>query len=283
MSIHQTSLYAGVILSGFLGGWVADLWGWRAAFYIFGGVGVFLAIILAFRLKDAPKSEELPQKPLEENTDPTSPPSLAQGVLVLLRTPTAVLVTIAFTTVVFVNNGYVIWAPTFLQEKFNMSLSDAGGFSMLYHHLFALVGVLIGGPLTDALVLKYKKIRLVMQSTCLLLGAPFIVLMGMGETRLAIYAGMGGFGFFRGLFEANTYAALYDVIPPRLRSSASGIMIFFAFMAGAFAPWMLGEIKPRLGLSLGLTSLAIPYVIGAIAVAVALLFFFKRDYVEEEV
>lgn len=283
LSIHQTSLYAGVILSGFIGGWVADLWGWRAAFYLFGGVGVFLSIVLAFRLKDAP--ETLTQNPRSEgeSTGSTSPPSLAQAALVLLRTPTAVLVTIAFTTVVFVNNGYVIWAPTFLQEKFDMSLFEAGGFSMLYHHLFALIGVLIGGPLTDALVQKHKRIRLSLQSVCLLLGAPFIVLMGMGESRLAVYIGMGGFGFFRGLFEANTYAALYDVIAPRLRSSASGVMIFFAFMAGAFSPWMLGEIKPRLGLSLGMASLSIAYVIGAIAVAVALLFFFKRDYVEEDV
>lgn len=282
LSIHQTSLYAGVILSGFFGGWVADLWGWRAAFYIFGGFGVGLAVILAFRLKDMPKeSTQLPTSNLQ-NVPQVAVPSLAQAVLVLLRTPTAMCITLAFTTIVFVNNGYMIWAPTFLQEKFNMSSADAGGFSMLYHHLFALIGVLIGGPLTDALVQKYKSIRLILQSACLLLGAPFIVLMGMGNTKFAIYVGMGGFGFFRGLFESNTYASLYDVIEPRLRSSASGVMIFFAFMAGAFSPWMLGELKPRLGLARGMTSLSIPYLLGATAILIALLFFFKKDYVEED-
>ena len=282
LSIHQTSLYAGVILSGFLGGWVADLWGWRAAFYIFGGFGVVLAIILVFRLKDAPR-EAVSSTTTEElqNVSQAAAPSLAQAILVLLRTPTALCVTLAFTTIVFVNNGYVTWAPTFLEEKFNMSRASAGGFSMLYHHVFALIGVLIGGPLTDVIVQKFKNFRLILQSICLLLGAPFIVLMGMGNTELAIYIGMGGFGLFRGLFESNTYASLYDVIEPRLRSSASGIMIFFAFMTGAFSPWMLGILKPRLGLAQGMTSLAVPYVIGAVAILIALLFFFKRDYIQE--
>ena len=280
LSIHQTALYLGLVLIGFLGGWVAELWGWRAAFYVFGSTGIFLAMVFMFRLKDFPVPQQVSPVVSNKKKRSLSPP-FTQSLLILLKTPTAMLFTIAFTAIVFVNNGYVTWAPTFLQERFGMPLATAGGFSMLYHHVFALVGILIGGPVTDIVVKRYRGIRLCLQCACLLLGAPFIVLMGMGESPLAIYIGMGGFGFFRGIFEANTYATLYDVIEPRLRSSASGVMICFAYLVGAFSPWIIGEIKPHLGLSVALASLSIAYVIGAIAVLIALLWFFKHDYLDE--
>jgi MFS family permease len=53
MSIHQTALYAGIIISGFLAGWIADRFGWRMAFYVFGGLGIINVILLLMRLKDA--------------------------------------------------------------------------------------------------------------------------------------------------------------------------------------------------------------------------------------
>ncbi len=52
MSIHQTSYYFGVIVSGALAGWIADRWGWRSAFYVFGSVGVLFGFYMMWRLKD---------------------------------------------------------------------------------------------------------------------------------------------------------------------------------------------------------------------------------------
>ena len=40
--------------SGFLGGWIAEQWGWRSAFYAFGGCGILLGLVFVFRLKDSP-------------------------------------------------------------------------------------------------------------------------------------------------------------------------------------------------------------------------------------
>src|SRR5947207_4813837 len=54
MSIHQTALYAGVIVSGLIVGWLAQTYGWRHAFYAFGGGGIILGLIMTWRLKDTP-------------------------------------------------------------------------------------------------------------------------------------------------------------------------------------------------------------------------------------
>ncbi|MNR01528.1 hypothetical protein D3C85_1173340 [compost metagenome] len=92
---------------------------------------------------------------------------------------------------------------------------------------------------------------------------------------------MGLFGFFRGIYDSNIYASLYTVIAPRIRASVSGAMIMFAFLMGAFAPLILGALKPTLGLSYGLSSLSLAYFTGSIFIFIAIKYtLFKELYSE---
>lgn len=275
MSLHQTSVYLGIISTGFLAGMIADTWGWEAAFYVFGSLGIVVGLIMLTRLHDAPR-------PVDTKTGlPQQRISPWQAASALIGKPTAVLLTLAFTANIFVINGYMIWSPTYLHERFGLSMAKAGGFSMLYHYLFAFVGVILGGLVSDRWARRRRQVRLEIQSLGLLAGAPFVYLMGAGETSLAVYIGMAGFGLFRGIYEANTYASLYDVIPPRLRASASGTMIMCAFLFGGVSPLVLGMMKEHYGLALGLSRLAVVSVLGAIALLVALWWTFHRDYYQE--
>ncbi len=223
MSIHQTSYYLGIIVTGYLAGYIGELYGWRSAFYIFGAFGVIHGLVLIYRLKD--KTDEEKDKDKEKIR-------FSEAIKVLFQTPTALLLTIAFSGLIFVLVGYLTWTPTYLYEKFNMSLSQAGFNSMFYTHMFAFVGIIIAGKYSDKLAEKNPRIRLLMQGVGLLCAAPFIVLMGNADGLSAIYIGFAGFGFARAFFDANTYAILFDVIPKKLQSSASGIMIMIGFSVG---------------------------------------------------
>jgi len=268
MAIHQTALYVGVVASGGVAGWIGQTWGWRPAFYVFGACGLLLAVIFAFRLRRPVSAAATTQEHEGEA------PSIIR---LFLAKPTAILLTVAFTAVVFVNVGYLAWMPTFLHERFGLSLTEAGFSSMFYHHASALAGVLLGGWWSDRAVQSDPNARLKLQCLGLSLGAPFIALMGTGTTQFAVLAGSAGFGFFRGIFEANLYAVLFDVIAPKLRASASGFMIMFAFLTGACSPYLLGVLKPTLGLARGLASLGVVYLLGAIAIAVAWRVYAARD------
>jgi len=277
MSIHQTSLYVGVICSGFLAGYVGQTWGWRAAFYVFGALGVVLAGFVAVRLKDvsAPCGSAAPQERRER-------PSPIAALSVLVRTPTALLLTVAFSSMIFVNIGYLTWMPTFLVEKFGLSLAHAGFSSMFYHHVFAFIGVLVGGRLSDRWAQGHPKARMQIQLVGLLVAAPFIYLTGAGRSMAVTYVGLAGFGLFRGFYDSSIFAALYEVVEPKYRALASGMMVMFAFLTGAFASCILGFLKPTLGLSAGISSLAGVYIVGAVAVFIGLKFFFARDYYDEK-
>ncbi|MGI6417570.1 MAG: MFS transporter [Thermoguttaceae bacterium] len=278
LSLHQAALYVGVMTSGFLGGWIAQNWGWRSAFYAFGSCGIILGLVFIFRLKDAP-----------EQPAPAGQASNAAGLLesmgIIFRVPSAALITAGLTAIVFVNNGFVVWAPEFLREKQDLSLALAGGYSMFWHHLPALVGISFGGPLSDRWALKRPSSRLELQIVAMALGVPSIVLMGLAPNLLIACVGLAAFGFFRGLYESNTHAAMFQVVEPRYRASAVAIAVMLAFLVGSTSPWFLGKCRelfaPGHGLSYGFAMMSSAYLIGAVAIATARFVFFHRDRITE--
>ena len=269
MSIHQTSYYVGIILSGFVAGYIGEHWGWRSAFYVFGGIGILHGIVLIIRLKD--------KKEIQTNKH-SGKVKILEGFKMIFTTPTALILTIGFSGLIFVLTGYLTWMPTYLFENFDMSLSLAGFHSMFYTHLFAFLGIFVAGRYSDVIAKKNPAARLLMQSFGLLMAVPFIFLMGHSQVILTVYIGFAGFGFARAFFDANTYTVLYDVIPERYHSSASGVMIMIGFGVGSFAPLVLGAIKPILGLSWGISSLSVVWLFCGILLLVAYRFYFKKDY-----
>jgi sugar phosphate permease len=270
MSIHQTSLYAGVVMSGALGGYIAQTYGWAKTFYLFGGAGMLLSVLIFWRLQPTP----VPSVALSVTAQKTF---IKNAVFELLRKPSALLLCGAFLSMVAVNVGYTTWMPTFLHEKFNLSIADAGFNSMFYHHIFAFLGVLIGGILSDKMALKAPKNRLIIQGLGLFLGAPFIYGMGQADTPFMTYAALSGFGFFRGFYEANIYATLFAVIEPTFRSTSVGLSAMFAFIIASLVPFLLGYLKPTFGLSNGLSALCISYLIGSLCILIALKLYFQKD------
>ena len=318
LSVHQAALYLGLMCSGYLAGMVEAAWGWRSVFYLFGGGGVLLGLIFIFRLKDAPaevRSDKgrsvaddragasvcLPGRADARPSQRFAPdaqrdcssgraPSVWDSICVLVKTPSALLATAGFCAVVFVNNAYVFWAPSFVMEKFKdaaapMTLTQAAGGAMLYHHLAAFCAIMAGGFLTDWRVAKNPRFRLLLQGSALLLGAPMIYWIGVADGVTATWLAMAGYGVFRGLFEVNTHASLFDVVPSKYRSTAVGLMTMTAFILGTVPTVMIGtfcDLHGKVaGIQQGFFVLAIAYVLGAAAIFCSMLFTFNRDRVVE--
>ncbi len=323
MGIHQTANYTGIIASGLIAGYIAETWGWRQAFYVFGGLGVFWALVVAVRLRHTPPPSQIAESATEPDAEPdaesaTEPaaelgaePSaesaavhavepaigpaaepaaprevderIALSVVAreVFRKPTFWVLCLAFGGHQFAMIGYLTWMPTFLYEKFGLSLTQAGFTSMAFHHVAAMLGVLIGGRMSDRFAQRRRTARLETEFLGLLLGAPFILLMGLADQLWLCYLGLAGFGVFRGIYDSNLFAAQFDIIPPRLRSSSVGLMLAFGFIVGAEGPWLLGWIKQTRGLTFGIASLSAAYLFAAACMVVAWVFFFGRDYYDE--
>jgi len=267
LAIHQSAVYFGIILSGIIAGYVAEHYGWKNAFYLFGGFGILIAIVIFSRIR-----KDIPAQ-VEEKV------SIKQTAKTIAKKPTIILLTAAFACMVFVNVGYLTWMPSLLVDKFHLPLTSAGFSSMFYHHVGAFAGVIIGGAISDRLSKENPRNRLLVQAAGLLGGAPFIYWIGMAGTEQATYIALLFFGIFRGIYDSNIFASLFEVVNPAIRSSASGLMLMCAFLVGAFSPYILGVLKPTMGLAQGMSLLWISYFLGSVFIAIAVIFFFKKDRV----
>jgi len=265
LAIHQTALYAGVIASGWVAGYLGQLFGWRAAFWVFGAAGLILAGLVAWRLR--PSS-------LPAAADRLSPWLVART---LMRRPTIALLGLGFAGMVFVSNGYATWTPTHLHQRFGMSLAGAGFASMFYYRLGSAVGVLLGGRISDRLAPRRPGIRLELQAAALILGAPWLYWLGRGTSLSTVFAAVVGFGFFSGLYDSNLMASPYEVIEPRLHASGAAVMIAFAFLMGSAAPVALGAARQAIGLAGGLSALGAVFAAAGICILLAVRFFFAVD------
>ena len=244
MSIHQTSYYVGVILAGWLAGYIAQTLGWEYSFIIFGAAGVIWGIVMIFRLKD--KKEEIAgQAGNDPNAAAEKKPGLLDGFKVVFTTPTALILTIGFSGFIFVITGYMTWVPAFLQGEYGLSITDAGLHSMLWTYVAAFVGVLLAGTLSDKMAVRDRKVRMVIQGIGLLLGSVFLFFVEASTPIWIVYLSFAGWGFFRAFFDANIYTVLYDVTPSRLHASCSSALITTGFAVGALAPVVLGMLIPE--------------------------------------
>lgn len=281
MSIHQTAYYVGVILAGWLAGLIADKLGWQYSFIIFGAVGILWGILMVIRLKDYADPSASPQDDNchSERSEESRKPGFFDGFKTVFTTPTALMLTIGFSGLIFVITGYMTWVPAYLQEEFAQNQATAGFNSMFWTYVAAFVGILIAGSLSDKLAVKSRKVRMMLQAGGLIGGAVFLFLMGGHPSLWLLYIAFAGWGFFRAFFDANTYAVLYDVTPPRMHASCSSAMIMTGFAVGALAPVVLGAMKESMGgLSATFPILGLIWVVCGLLMIIVANVRYQKDY-----
>lgn len=276
-SIHQGALYAGLMLSGVLAALALDALGsWRAVFVVFGAAGCLLGISLIWLLKDS--------APEKASSPALVRPSIREGLAAFFRNPSALCATVGFVAIVFVNNAYLFWAPKFAAQKFGTEVGVAGTQTMFYHHLFAVSAILLGGFVTDHFVRTYPRFRLGLQIFALLLGAPCLVLIGSTSSFAGMIAMTALYGVFRGLFEVNTHASVFDVVPSAHRSTVVGCMIMCAFFVGGFSGVLMGllaDVYGTRGFEVGFGVMGGAYLIAALILAISFFVTFRRDRITE--
>ncbi len=280
MSIHQTAYYIGVILAGWLAGLIADKIGWEYSFLVFGGFGLIWGVLMIFRLNNKPVETAAPSDPSVNSSEveKSAKPGFLDGFKAVFTTPTALTLTLGFSGLIFVITGYMTWVPAYLQEEFGQTQAQAGFNSMFWTYVAAFVGVLLAGSLSDKFAVKDNKYRMWLQALGLLLGAVFLFFMGGDRSLTIVYICFAGWGFFRAFFDANTYAVLYDVTPPRLHASCASVMGMTGFAIGSLAPLILGALKQSLGsLSSTFTILAVIWVVCGVMMFLAANVFYKHD------
>ena len=283
LSILQMGLYAGIVGCSAASGFIAEgsAEGWRVPFKVFGGIGMLWAVVLAFGLRGRKNDSDLKLEPRTRTSRNTgnekTKPSLREAFGVFLGNPSALLLAAGLGMMIYVDVGFKTWMPSHLAESFGLAKGSAALNAVLWHYIGAFVGVTLGARISDRFVSRRPSVRMETNIAGLALAVPFIAWMAYASSLVSCGVAMALFGVFRGVYDSNLMASLFDIIPQRYHASGAGIMLCLAFVFGSTSPVALGFLKENFTSSTGIASLAAFYLLGAAAIAIARRRSFKRQ------
>ena len=246
MAWHQSAVYTGTVLGSWIAAALAEKFGWRVPFYIFGPVGILLAIFLVRFLEEPDRDQPAAgvKGGAADGHGLGMGPRLSVGetVGVILRTPAALMLMCAFVCANFVAVIFLTWTPQFLVEKFHYSIGAAGLTGTVYVHLASAVTAPLAGWFADSMARRFAAGRMLVQIIGLLAGASFIFFVGHTSSTATLLVSMTVFGVCKCLYDSGIFASLYDAIPPRARGTGAGLMNTIGWAGGALGPLFVGYV-----------------------------------------
>jgi MFS family permease len=112
-----------------------------------------------------------------------------------------------------------------------------------------------------------------------LLGIPFIYLSGTTTDAVTLIVFLTCFGLAKGIYDANIWASMYDVVHPSRRATMLGLANMIGWLGGGLATAATGSVMTRLHWGLGqvLSTTAILYALVAILLILAGAVYAPRD------
>jgi predicted MFS family arabinose efflux permease len=264
MGIQIAGMQIGLVAGSAIAGYIGEHFGWRVDFFILGGAGLLLSLAASFILRDSPAGVQ-----------PAALPSSGWGgVGQLLRIPGYVSVVsgamlIAIGTWILLN-----WLPLYFHERFHMSLAGAGFSSSSMLQVAAIVGVTIGGFISDRTAGSSPKGRILLLAICYFCAAPFLLSFLWNASLGTINASVFLYSFLKSVGAASECPIICEVAGPRLRSTGLGILNMMNCLAGGAGVMWAGFLKRDYGL--GTAFGGISATVSAAGVAVLVGYFFVR-------
>ncbi|MCE7063190.1 MFS transporter [Dyadobacter sp. CY343] len=234
--IHIAGVMVGQSL-GFVGGWIAEDYDWSAPFSVFGVIGVAYSFVLLWLLKDAPKSAQTEEKPAEPKVD------FFQALRSLFSQGSFILLIIFWSLLGIIGWMVMGWMPTYYKEHFNLSQGMAGLYATGYLYPASIVGVILGGFLSDRFAKGSVNSKFLIPVIGLCIAAPSIFIAS-NTSLLPLAIGMFMiYGVTRMFSDANLMPILCLTADPRYRATGYGVLNFFACVIGGIGLYAGGVLR----------------------------------------
>ena len=267
-AVYASGIYVGVGLGFWIGGWINDAYGWRAAFFVVGLPGVLMALIVRFTVREPPRglSDHLAGKTQEYTT---------WEVWRFFSTlPAARNASLAGAFHAFAGYGLGAWLPAFFIRVHSMTPGSLGRWLSWITALGGIIGAFAGGWIADRWVRSNPRARPYVGLIGVLLSIPplFFTLL-LADTEIALWA-LLPYNIATSLWLGPTIAVIQDLVPPSMRATASAVFLFIVTIIGLGAgPQVIGILNDLIG-----TPDAIRYSLLSVAIImniIAAWFFWK--------
>jgi predicted MFS family arabinose efflux permease len=231
LAVFYTATPVGSALGFVVGGFIAERWGWRHAFWAASAPGFVLSFVTLF-IVEPPRA-----------VSGQHGPGFFRDALTLLRNPRWLVVTGGAALMTYTIGGLGFWAPTYFQEARGLSLEAANTQFGTLTIVAGIIGTAVGGVLGDRWYARDRGAYLLLSGGGVLAAAPFLLAAPFVANLPAAFALFFVAELFIFLNTGPLNAALINSAEPRLREIAVGLNVTFIHLFGdAASPPLLGRL-----------------------------------------
>lgn len=238
LAVFYAAIPVGAALGFLLGGFIEHHADWRMAFFVAGGPGVVLALLVL--LIEEPKRGRAEREP---------PRPWRVGYALLARNRTYVHVVLGYIAQTFALGGFTAWAAPFLYRKLCLELRDADFYFGGVTVVTGLVGTVMGGLIADRTPGEDRAracLRVCAYSSAI--AAPLALAAFFMSSVLGFFVALGACQLAIFVSMSPTNAALLSTVPSWLRATAMAASIFMIHLLGdLISPPLIGAVSDRFG------------------------------------
>ena len=234
----------GSILVFALGGWLADAYGWRVAFMVFGAPGLILAALIRLTVPE----------PERGAFDPGVP--FAKALRFLFVVPSVRSVFFASGLHAVGMYAVLVWSVPYLLRVHDVSNGEAGARLAFASGLFTAVGTLAGGVLADRLAKRSLRWLVWQPALALVASFPFAVGFVFASSASSAMLFLAPVSVLTGACFGPFYSVVQTLVAPRMRALAAAMVVSFNTLLGlGIAPPIIGWLNERGAASFGVESI----------------------------
>ena len=238
MGVFMLGLPFGLVLAFFTVGPIVEAFGsWRAPFFVAAVPGLLLAAIVFFvkePIRGASEAHHVKQTKID---------SPVKKILSIRTMWWIILSGVSVNFAAYAGNGFLV---VLLLRYYELGISEASMITGFIVGVTGLIGLTLGGYISDAIHKRSETGRLNYGAICLAIASILIFAALMqGQNALMLFSILFGAGWLAYYsYYTTVYPALQDVVEPRLRGTA--MALYFAGMyllGGAFGTVVVGALS----------------------------------------
>lgn len=237
IGLHMTGIYLGQAFGGF-GSVVSAAMSWQMTFFIFGGIGILYALILLFFIQE--KTEINSDRFVRKKSESSFLSDII-GLRKLFSNFSFWIIILYFAIPSLPGWAIKNWAPTLFSETLGIDMAKAGPMATISISLSSLLGVIVGGILSDKWVQINIRGRVYTGAIGLSLMIPALLLLGFGNSLMYFLGAAFLFGFGFGMFDTNNMPIVCQFVDPSQRATAYGFLNTAGICMGAIITDFLGK------------------------------------------
>lgn len=246
LSIYGMGIYLGVLFGFLGGGYIRDTFDWRTAFLVAGAIGLPLALLLRFTIRE-------PDRGASEHTAvDTETPPMREVLRILFAQRSFRWLTLAACFQALSGYAILSWAPTFLIRVHEMGYTEIGVKFGLIAGLGGAFGVTAGGVLADRLGARDARWYVWMPAILALVSAPLAIpFYLLSDTNLALTAFVP-FYVLGNMYVGPLWSLAQGLVPVRMRAVASASLLTVLNIFGlGLGPLLVGMLNDALAETYG--------------------------------